>query len=68
VGCFSSKANADNLAARLAAKGYSAYVEEAASPRKATYRVRVGRLTVRQEAVQIERKLASEGYPTKIFP
>ncbi len=68
VGCFSKKTNADNLAAKLNAKGYSAYVEEAASQKKTTYRVRVGRLIVRQEAVRLEKKLASEGYPTRIFP
>jgi len=32
------------------------------------YRVRVGRFSARREALELEKKLAQEGYPTKICP
>ena len=32
------------------------------------YRVRIGKFKIRQEAVELERKLTREGYPTKIYP
>lgn len=68
VGSFVSPTNARNLCDKLIAKGYDAYLEEAFGASAKTYRVRVGRLKLRQEATQLESKLSSEGYPTKIVP
>jgi len=68
VGSFSKSANAKNLMQALTKKGYAAYLEEVNSPGGTSYKVRVGKSRFRQEAQDIERKLAQEGYPTKIFP
>src|SRR3989338_1178341 len=68
VGSFSNSRNAKNLAKALTKKGYSAYLQELNSPGGISYKVRVGKSRFRQEAQELERKLAEEGYPTKIFP
>lgn len=68
VGSFSNIMNAKNLVQILIKKGYAAYIEEIKSSGQLSYRVRVGKLQTRQEALDLERKLAEEGYPTKIFP
>lgn len=68
VGSFSSPVNANNLNERLAKKGYDSYVQEIETGGKKAYRVRVGKLSLRREAVELESKLSSEGYPAKIFP
>jgi len=68
VGSFVNYANARNLCDKLISKGYDAYLQEAEIYTTKTYRVRVGRLNSRPEATQLENKLSSEGYPTKILP
>lgn len=68
VGSFVNYTNARNLCDKLIAKGYDAYLEEAGADNKKIYRVKVGRLKSRPEAAQLENKLSSEGYPTKILP
>lgn len=68
VGSFSSYANAENLRDKLTKKNYDAYIQEAVSGGKKSYRVKVGKLKSRSEAVQLESRLSSEGYPTKITP
>jgi tetratricopeptide (TPR) repeat protein len=68
VGSFGTPVNAQNLSRKLSAKGYDAYVEEVDLKDKKTYRVKVGKLKLRLEAVQLESKLATEGYPTRICP
>jgi len=68
VGAFSRNDNAQNLCRILIGKGYKAYIEEASSGSGRAYKVRVGKLSSRFEAQQLERKLSNEGYPTKIFP
>ena len=68
VGAFSKNDNAQNLCRILIGKGYKAYIEEASSGSGRTYKVRVGKLSSRFEAQQLERQLSNEGYPTKIFP
>lgn len=68
VGSFIKSTNAINLSDKLVSKGYDAYVQEAGTNGAKTYRVKVGRLKSRPEAVQLENKLSAEGYPTKIFP
>lgn len=68
VGSFANFTNARNLCDKLISKGYDAYLQEADTNSTKTYRVRVGRLKLRPEATQLENKLSSEGYPTKIIP
>ncbi|MFA5089736.1 MAG: SPOR domain-containing protein [Candidatus Omnitrophota bacterium] len=68
VGSFSNFANANNLSKRLTQKGYQAYIEEIKTENRHIYKVRVGKLKTRQEAVELEGKLQAEGYPTRIIP
>lgn len=68
VGAFNSPVNAHNLSGRLIKKGYDAYVQELVSAGEKSYRVRVGKLSLRSEAAALKNKLSEEGYPTKIFP
>lgn len=69
VGSFSNQINAKNLAQKLTAKGYPAYIEEAPPGHaERSYRVRVGKFSLRQEALDLEKRLSREGYPTKIYP
>jgi outer membrane protein assembly factor BamD (BamD/ComL family) len=66
VGVFSNKENATNLATELLRKGFGAYAEDAEIEGKASYRVRVGKSSTQQEAVELEKQLQQQGYPTKI--
>ena len=68
VGSFVNFANARNLRDKLVAKGYEAYLEESDMSGTKTYRVRVGRLKSRQDAIELKNRLSSEGHPTKIVP
>jgi len=68
VGSFVNPVNSRNLRDKLIAKGYDAYLEEAFTASVKSYRVRVGKLKLRDDAAQLENKLSSEGYPTKICP
>lgn len=68
VGAFSNITNAKNLTQKLIQQGYPAYMEGLSSQGKTSYRVRVGKLRLRQEAIDLEKKLSYEGYPTKIYP
>ena len=68
VGSFSNSTNARSLMDKLIENGYAAYIEEADFNNKKIYRVRVGKLKSRPEAVQLENQLSTQGYPTKICP
>lgn len=69
VGSFAKSINATNLCDKLIHKGYAAYVQEIETNNRARmFRVKVGKLKSRQEAVTLENKLSAEGYPTKILP
>ncbi len=69
VGSFSNPANANNLTQKLLGIGYPAYVEESTGlTGSKTFRVKVGKLKTRQEAEGLDKKLAQEGYPTRICP
>ena len=68
VGSFSNSRNANNLAQILKKKGYDAFVQEFSSSGQISYKVRVGKLALRREALDLEKRLAQEGYPTQIFP
>jgi len=66
VGSFSKQKNAKALVNKLLFRNYDAYVEKNEADRM--YRVRVGKLNSKEEALALESKLKKEGYPTKIFP
>lgn len=67
VGGFKAKRNADNLARKLAAKGYDSYVEAPVTPADdKLYRVKVGRLNSAEEARRLAARLKVSGYPTKV--
>jgi tetratricopeptide (TPR) repeat protein len=68
VGAFSTRSNAQRLVEALKRKGYSAYIEDSVSRNKTIYKVKVGKLSGRQEARDLEKKLILEGYPTKVYP
>jgi tetratricopeptide (TPR) repeat protein len=69
VGSFAKSTNAGNMCSKLITEGYDAYVQQIKADNDTLmYRVRVGRLKSRQEAVELENKLSAEGYPTKILP
>lgn len=68
VGSFVNYVNARNLRDKLIGKGFDAYLEEINTNGAKTYRVRAGKLKSRQDAIQLEHRLSSEGYPTKIIP
>lgn len=68
VGSFTNSNNANNLKTELKEKGYNSFVEENTAQDKISYRVKVGKLQSRREALELEAKLAKDGYPTKIWP
>jgi len=66
VGSFSNEKNARALVYKLSRRKYEAYLEMDEADRM--YRVRVGKVPSRQEALSLETRLKREGYPTKIYP
>ncbi len=64
VGFFTKEMNAVNFKNKLAARGYSVFVDGS----KEGYRVKVGRFKTQSEALSMEKKLSEEGFPTKICP
>ena len=68
VGSFFKKGNAESLTKKLTEAGHPAYMEEVSLQDKLSYRVKVGKLNTRQEALDLEGKLTRQGYPTKVCP
>ena len=68
VGAFSSRNNAQNLASKLNAKGYAAFIVQEASRSKSLFKVRVGHFSSLAQAKRAEQQLRLQGYPTKIIP
>ncbi len=66
VGSFSKRRNAQGLIDKLLHGRYDAYLKTDESDRM--YRVRVGKLSSKEEALVLENRLKKEGYPTKIYP
>lgn len=64
VGFFANSANANNFKSTLLSKNYPAYVESF----NGGYRVKVGRLKLQKEALDLESKLSQDGFQTKICP
>lgn len=65
VGSFSKQKNAQSLLHQLSESKYRAFID---TTLPALYRVRVGPLESREEAVRLETVLKKDGYPTKICP
>ena len=59
VGAFGEEASAARLAAELRAHGFSVYVRRGDGPGGVRFRVRVGPVPAREEAVRLARKLKS---------
>ena len=66
VGSFKSKSNAAKLASKLSARHYEARVELPAGSSDKLYRVKVGRLSSREEAENLAVKLKRGGCPTRV--
>jgi len=68
VGVFSREVNALNLSKQLNKKGFNSYIEKINSADKTVFRVKVGRLQKRAEALVLADKLSLEGYSVKVCP
>ncbi len=68
VGSFVDSAKAKKLCDELKAKGLDSYIVEGSLQGRAFYRVRVGKFSSYSEAKELEQKLSTQNYPTKIFP
>lgn len=68
AGSFASAQNAKALMNKLKHKNFDAYIDELASSNGTMYRVRVGKVSTRQEAENLKDSLEAGGYPTRIFP
>ncbi|MFA5059136.1 MAG: tetratricopeptide repeat protein [Candidatus Omnitrophota bacterium] len=69
VGAFLDKTRADHLAKELKQKNEYAYIVETVDPKgQKFYRVRVGKLSLLEEAQNLRLRLAQLGYPTQIYP
>lgn len=68
VGAFSAEPNAERLTAELKRRGYSPEISRTTSEGRELFRVRVGRLSSRQEAEGELKKLREDGFPGRIFP
>jgi len=64
AGFFSNYNNAVRLKDKLIWKNFSAYLEQASGG----WRVKVGNFNTQKEALEIEAKLSSEGFQTKLCP
>ena len=66
IGSFSKRRNAERLLNKLMRKRMDAYIMQDEASKN--FRVRIGHLTVREDAESLESRLKKDGYPTKIFP
>ncbi len=66
IGAFTVRESAENLASEVRQKGHEAFVIPAEVGGKQYYRVRVKAGDNRKTAEQLEKTLASEGYPTLV--
>ncbi|MGC9490118.1 MAG: SPOR domain-containing protein [Thermovirgaceae bacterium] len=66
IGAFTVRESAENLASEVRKKGHEAFVIPAEVGGKQYYRVRVKAGDNRKAAEQLEKALASEGYPTLV--
>ncbi len=66
VGSFKSRSNASKLVSKLAARHYEARVESPVGLSDKLYRVKVGRISSKEEAERLAVKLKLEGYPIRV--
>ena len=68
-GAFLDQTRAEKLVTDLEKKGEYAYIVETIDREgRKFFRVRVGKLSLLNEAQQLEKKLSQLGYPTRIYP
>lgn len=68
LGSFSSKENAERLAASLRKEGYAAFLSQSSSGATSLHRVRVGPQKDRASAEDIARKLGAAGHEGQVVP
>ncbi|MBL7132064.1 MAG: tetratricopeptide repeat protein [Candidatus Omnitrophica bacterium] len=68
VGSFKDYKRAKSLTNELVTKDYDCYIMEAKVDNDRFYRVRVGKLSSRKEAIQLKERLSRQGYPVIIYP
>lgn len=69
VGAFNDKARAEALMKELTDRNEYAYIVETKTPEgRKFFRVRAGQLSALKDAQALEKKLATFGYPTLIYP
>jgi DedD protein len=68
VGSFSSKDNADRLAAQLKAQGFQAFVSKYREGSNTLHRVRVGPVQTREKAETLATQLRDGGQKVKVVP
>ena len=68
VGAFAESVSADRISEDLRSKGFSVYITPSAGSRDGRWRVRVGPMDTRAEALEVARKLKTqEGLPTWVL-
>jgi len=69
VGAFMDRGRAEHLMEELKERGEYAYIVEMLDQKnRKFYRVRVGQLALLDQAKQVRSRLATQGYPTQIYP
>ena len=68
LGAFANRAKADELVARLRARGYAAFVLEYRASGQLLHRVRVGPEQDRARAIAIADRLRKDGYKPVVAP
>lgn len=68
VGSFKDYKRAKSLTNELVAKDYDSYIIEIKVDNDRFYRVKVGKLSSRKEAIQLKERLSRQGYPAIICP
>lgn len=69
VGAFLERGRAEDLVNELKSVDQYAYIIQTVDRQARTfYRVRVGKISLLNEAFSLQQKLAKQGYPTEIYP
>lgn len=66
VGSFKNRSNAFKLVSKLSARRYEARLESPAGASDKLYRVKVGRMSSKEDAERLAVKLKREGYSTRV--
>ncbi len=68
IGSFGTQQKADELVAKLQAKGFRAFTLAYTASGRTLHRVRVGPEQNRQKAEQIAKRLEADGYQPQVAP